>query len=672
MFDSLLIANRGEIACRIIRTAKRMGIRTIAVFSDADGLAQHVEMADAAYRLGPAPAAESYLRIEAVLEAAKRAGAQAIHPGYGFLSENAGFAEACAAAGIVFVGPPVEAIRAMGSKSEAKSIMDKAGVPLVPGYHGADQDAGLLEDEAARIGYPVLIKASAGGGGKGMRRVDRPEEFAEALEGAQRESQAAFGDSRMLIEKYLTKPRHIEMQVFADSQGGAVHLFERDCSIQRRHQKVIEEAPAPGMTEEKRAEMGKAAVDAAQAIGYVGAGTVEFISEGDSFYFMEMNTRLQVEHPVTEMITGLDLVEWQLRVAAGEPLPKSQEELSIKGHAIEARVYAEDPDRDFLPAVGRIAHLRAPKEDGRRVRIDSGVRGGDEVSVHYDPMIAKVIAWGEDRERARHDLQRALESYEVVGPTTNLGFLIRLVGHPSFAAAELDTGFIPRHEANLFPDVEEPDARILALACLAELLRGEAAARERAAGSNDPYSPFHRTDGWRLNMETRRDLRFRRGGQDIPATIHYRASGYEIEVAGQRLKVAGRFEDATTLFVDIDGWRSKVRAVWQGLQLSLLLPGRQYAFQLVEPLSDLDAGEEASGSMTAPMPGKVIRVRVREGETVVRGAALMVLEAMKMEHTIAAPADGRVTAVHYGEGDLVEEGTTLLEFEAEEAGDDAA
>jgi 3-methylcrotonyl-CoA carboxylase alpha subunit len=672
MFDSLLIANRGEIACRVIRTAKRMGLRTVAVYSDADASAQHVEMADAAYRLGPAPAAESYLKAEAVLEAAKLSGAQAIHPGYGFLSENAAFAEACAKASIVFVGPPVDAIRAMGSKSEAKAIMDKAGVPLVPGYHGENQDAAQLAEEAERIGYPVLIKASAGGGGKGMRRVDRPGDFADALEGAQRESQAAFGDSRVLIEKYLTKPRHIEMQVFADTKGNAVHLFERDCSIQRRHQKVIEEAPAPGMTEEKRAEMGQAAVDAAKAIGYVGAGTVEFISEGDDFFFMEMNTRLQVEHPVTEMITGLDLVEWQLRVAAGEALPKAQEELSIRGHAIEARVYAEDPERDFLPAVGRIAHLRPPEEEDGRVRVDSGVRGGDEVSVHYDPMIAKLIAWGEDREGARLELHRALEAYEVVGPTTNLGFLIRLTGHPAFTAAELDTGFIPRHEESLFPEAEEPDATILALAGLAELLRGESAARARAAVSNDPFSPFHHTDGWRLNMETRRELCFRRAGREIPMTIHYRASGYEIEVEGQRLKVAGRFEDAATLFVDIDGWRSHVRAVWQGPEVSLLLPGRQYGFHLVEPLSDLDEGDEASGSMTAPMPGKVIRVRAAEGDRVSQGAALMVLEAMKMEHTIAAPADGKVTAIHFGEGDLVEEGATLLEFEAEEAGDDAA
>ncbi len=671
MFESLLIANRGEIACRIIRTAKRLGIRTIAVYSDADADAQHVEMADVAYRIGPAPARESYLNVEAVLEAAALSQASAVHPGYGFLSENAAFAEACAKAGIVFVGPPVEAIRAMGSKSEAKAIMERAGVPLVPGYHGAEQDPAYLAQEADNIGYPVLVKASAGGGGKGMRRVDAPGDFAAALEGAQREAQAAFGDSQVLIEKYLTKPRHIEMQVFADGQGKAVHLFERDCSIQRRHQKVLEEAPAPGMTAEHRAEMGRAAVEAAKAIGYVGAGTVEFIAEDGAFYFMEMNTRLQVEHPVTEMITGLDLVEWQLRVAAGEPLPKEQDEISIQGHAMEARVYAEDPERDFLPSVGRIAHLQAPR-GSRRVRVDSGIRAGDEVSVHYDPMLAKLIVWGEDRERARLELLRALRDYEVVGPKTNLAFLSRVVGHPAFAAAELDTGFIPRYEDSLFPPAEEPGPAIVALACLAELLRGEAEAARRAARSSDPHSPFHATNGWRLNMETRRELRFRRAGEEIAATIHYRATGYEIEVGGERLKVSGRREADATLFVDIDGWRSHVRALWQGPLLTLLLPGRQYALQILEPLSEIDAGEDAGGSMTAPMPGKVIQVKVAADQKVSGGSALMVLEAMKMEHTIAAPGDGRVIAVHYGEGDLVDEGATLLEFELEEAGDDAA
>ena len=452
MFDKILIANRGEIACRVAHTCRRLGVRSVAVYSEADANARHVTLCDEAYLLGPAPARDSYLKSDLILEIAQRCGAQAIHPGYGFLSENAEFAEACGKAGVVFIGPPAEAIRAMGSKSAAKTIMAAAGVPLVPGYHGADQDHDILAKAAEEIGYPVLIKASAGGGGKGMRIVEAATGLADGIAAAKRESMASFGDDHVLVEKYLLQPRHIEIQVFADTQHDAVYLFERDCSVQRRHQKVLEEAPAPGMTPERRQEMGKAAVAAAQAIGYVGAGTVEFIVHADgTFYFMEMNTRLQVEHPVTEMISGQDLVEWQLRVASGEPLPCSQEDLSIKGHAFEARIYAEDPDRDFLPATGILQHLSTP-EEGPHVRIDTGVRQGDEVSVHYDPMIAKLIAWDQDRDSALRRLRQALGDYQVVGVTTNLRLLSALSAHPAFAAGQLDTGFIEQHREQLFPE----------------------------------------------------------------------------------------------------------------------------------------------------------------------------------------------------------------------------
>ena len=487
MFSKILIANRGEIACRVIKTARRLGIRTVAVYSDADANARHVDLADEAYPIGPAPARESYLVVEKILDAARRSGAQAIHPGYGFLSENAGFAEACAAAGITFIGPPPGAIRAMGSKSAAKSLMEQSGVPLVPGYHGADQDPKLLTAAAERIGYPVLIKASAGGGGKGMRVVERPEDLDAAIASAKREAAASFGDDQVLIEKYLGRPRHIEIQVFADTQGNTVSLFERDCSIQRRHQKVVEEAPAPGLDPERRRSMGEAACAAARAIGYVGAGTVEFIAEGDAFYFMEMNTRLQVEHPVTEAITGQDLVEWQLRVASGEPLPLSQDQLTITGHAIEVRVYAEDPNRDFLPSIGTLAHLKAPAE-GAHVRVDTGVRAGDTISIHYDPMIAKLIVWDRDRASAAQRLSEALAEYEVVGVTTNLAFLKTLADHPAFRAAELDTGFIGRHGGDLFPAAGPASRLVLAAAALRLLIDRRQAVLATAALSADPHS----------------------------------------------------------------------------------------------------------------------------------------------------------------------------------------
>ncbi|MDJ0944498.1 MAG: acetyl/propionyl/methylcrotonyl-CoA carboxylase subunit alpha [Kiloniellales bacterium] len=665
MFASLLIANRGEIACRIIRTARRMGLRTVAVYSEADRGAQHVALADEGRRLGPAPAAESYLRAEAIIEAAVASGAEAIHPGYGFLSENADFAEACEAAGLAFVGPPASAIRAMGSKSEAKTIMEKAGVPLVPGYHGADQDPQVLAKAAAEIGFPVLIKASAGGGGKGMRVVEKADDFEAALAAAQREAAAAFGDDRVLIEKYLTRPRHIEVQVFADSRGEGVHLFERDCSLQRRHQKVIEEAPAPGISEAFREALTGAAVTAAQAIGYRGAGTVEFIVEGEAFYFMEMNTRLQVEHPVTECITGQDLVEWQLRVAAGEPLPLAQDEISCKGHAFEARLYAEDPQRDFLPATGRLSHLRLPADDGH-LRVDTGVAEGDEVSVHYDPMIAKVIAWDEDRAAALRRLRGALARTQVVGLTTNLAFLAALAGHPAFAAEELDTGFIPRHRDSLLPEAGPlPDA-VVALACLAELERRRSAAETAARRSADPHSPWFRSDGWRLNVETHNEVTFLDGDVRIPVTVHYRAGGFVLDLPGGSMAARANLDSEGRLRADLGDRQVTATVVRRASAFTVFLDGRAYALALDDPWAPGAEEESLGGRLTAPMPGKITQLLVASGAEVKRGAPILILEAMKMEHTIAAPADGRIEALHYAVGDLVEEGAELLAFEATE------
>jgi 3-methylcrotonyl-CoA carboxylase alpha subunit len=499
MFDKILIANRGEIACRIIRTARRMGVRTVAVYSDADRAAMHVAMADEAVHIGASPSRESYLLGEKVLQAALQSGAQAIHPGYGFLSENASFCKACAENNIVFIGPPVPAIEAMGSKSAAKRIMEKAGVPLVPGYHGNDQSRDTLKQAADDMGYPVLLKAVAGGGGKGMRQVWSEDEFDEALAAAKREAMNGFGNDDMLVERYLTQPRHVEIQLFCDQHGNAVYLFERDCSVQRRHQKVIEEAPAPGMAGELRDAMGQSAIRAAQAINYEGAGTVEFLLDVDgSFYFMEMNTRLQVEHPVTEMITGQDLVEWQLRVAAGEKLPLAQDQLVLSGHAFEARVYAEDPGNDFLPVTGQLAFLQAPEEN-RHVRVDTGVRQGDEVSVFYDPMIAKLIVWDENRNKALARLTRALKDYRISGMTTNLDFLYNLANSTPFREADLNTGFIEKHHAEIFHDSDEDIEADLPLAALYLVLEREARARERAANSGDPGSPWNATNAWRLN-----------------------------------------------------------------------------------------------------------------------------------------------------------------------------
>ncbi len=665
MIGSLLIANRGEIACRIARTARRLGMRVIAVYSDADADAGHVAAADAAFRIGPAPARQSYLDIAAILDAVRRSGAEAVHPGYGFLSENADFAEACAAAGVIFVGPPASAIRAMGSKSAAKARMEEAGVPLVPGYHGADQDEGRLAAAAAAIGYPVLIKASAGGGGKGMRIVDSAEAFPAALAAAQREAASAFGDPSVLVEKYLTRPRHIEMQVFADGHGNVLHLFERDCSIQRRHQKVIEEAPAPGFPPERRAAMARAAIDAARAVGYVGAGTVEFIAEGDRFYFMEMNTRLQVEHPVTEAITGLDLVEWQLRVAAGERLPRAQADIDAAGHAIEARLYAEDPARGFLPQSGRLIQLALPAGEG--IRVDAGARAGDLVSIHYDPMLAKLIAWGPTREVARRRLGAALAATRAAGIATNRALLQAIVGHPAFAAAELDTGFIERHRADLLPDAAPVPDRAVALATLALVLQERRRQGEAAAATADPASPWAAADGWRLNRIAFVDVSWRDGDRRVDVTVHFGAAGLEIRIDGATVHADGRLEPDGTLAAVLDGVRRRAAVAVQGDAWTLFEDGAEWRLALIDRLAATAGAAAGSGHLTAPMPGRIIAVRVAPGAEVKRGAALVLMEAMKMEHSIAAPADGRVASVHCAVGDTVAEGAELVVIEAETA-----
>jgi 3-methylcrotonyl-CoA carboxylase alpha subunit len=655
LFDKILIANRGEIACRVARTAKRMGIATVAVYSDADVHSRHVALADEAFHIGRAAAADSYLRADRIIEAAKRSAAQAVHPGYGFLSESADFAEACERVGVAFIGPPAAAMRIMGDKSSAKAAMEKAGVAVVPGYHGEGQGADLLRSEAERIGYPVLIKASAGGGGKGMRAVGSPADFDAALAACRREAKSAFGEDRVLLERLLERPRHIEIQVFADRHGGCVHLFERDCSVQRRHQKVIEEAPAPGMTEARRREMGEAAVSAARAVGYAGAGTVEFIVDrSGKFYFMEMNTRLQVEHPVTEMITGLDLVEWQLRVASGERLPARQEHLRIDGHAIEARIYAEDPDRDFLPGTGRILHLEPPAESPQ-VRIDTGVRAGDVVSPHYDSLIAKLIVHDRDRVGALERLAAALAEFEVAGPVTNVDFLRRLARCRAIARGELDTGLIERERSELLAPAAPPGEAVLALAALSVQL-------ERVGHSS---SPWGLADGWRLDRREPSLMIFSDGAGSYAVTLHHRAAGYELDVGGRRLRLEGGREANGRLWVKLEGASIAGRVVRAGERLEVFLPGEHRVLDLHDPLAATFDTESRGGELVAPLPGRIAAVLVEAGARVERGAPLLILEAMKMEHTIASPARGRVAAIHCRAGEQVVEGADLIDFEAE-------
>ncbi|NYS61436.1 acetyl/propionyl/methylcrotonyl-CoA carboxylase subunit alpha [Vreelandella salicampi] len=675
-FDTLLIANRGEIACRVMRTARRMGLKTVAVYSDADANARHVREADEAVRLGPAAARESYLKVDAVIEAAKRTGSGAIHPGYGFLSENGAFVNALDAAGITFVGPPASAIAAMGDKSSAKARMHNAGVPLVPGYHGDDQDDDLLRAEADKIGYPVMLKASAGGGGKGMRVVESTEAFQAALDGCRRESKAAFGDDRMLIEKYLVQPRHVEVQVFCDSHGNGVYLFERDCSVQRRHQKVLEEAPAPGMTPELRREMGEAAVRAAQEIHYVGAGTVEFLLDADgSFYFMEMNTRLQVEHPVTEMITGQDLVEWQLRVAMGEPLPLNQEALTITGHSFEARLYAEDPEQDFLPATGTLERfaldLAGAGLTPDQVRLDSGVESGDVVSMHYDPMLAKLIVHGVDRDAALATLNRALAALDVQGVVTNRAFLQRLATHPGFKNLELDTRFIERNEATLFaPKVyrleEYASAALIGLGQLARECESD--------------SPWDRHDGFRLNApHTIRialcdPARVQEVDSDavvvVEGTRESDADPWNLtlhggNVDGETLTARLQQLDGDAVAVTLNGHRRRLQARRDGHVVVLSDPAGETRL-FWRRIDAIDHGHhEAESTLTAPMHGTVVTLLVAPEQRVEKGMPLMVMEAMKMEHTMTAPADGFVETFHFAAGDTVGQGDVLLDFAAD-------
>ncbi|MFQ6593620.1 MULTISPECIES: acetyl/propionyl/methylcrotonyl-CoA carboxylase subunit alpha [Pseudomonas] len=633
---TVLVANRGEIACRVMRTAKAMGLTTVAVHSATDRDARHSREADICVDLGGSKATDSYLQIDKLIAAAQASGAQAIHPGYGFLSENAGFARAIEAAGLIFLGPPASAIDAMGSKSAAKALMESAGVPLVPGYHGEAQDLETFRSACERIGYPVLLKATAGGGGKGMKVVEDVSQLAEALASAQREALSSFGNGQMLVEKYLLKPRHVEIQVFADQQGHCLYLNERDCSIQRRHQKVVEEAPAPGLSVEQRKAMGEAAVRAAQAIGYVGAGTVEFLLDArGEFFFMEMNTRLQVEHPVTEAITGLDLVAWQIRVAQGEPLPITQEQVPLIGHAIEVRLYAEDPANDFLPATGHLALYRESAPGPGR-RVDSGVAQGDSVSPFYDPMLGKLIAWGEDREQARLRLLSMLDEFAVGGLKTNLGFLRRIIGHPAFAAAELDTGFIPRYQDELLPS---PGA------LSDEFWQMAGSAFMQSLPTAD--GPWADTRGFRAGLPAEVSLHLSCGGQDRLVTLADSTSQWRDE----------------QLLTEQHGVRRSHLAVRQGALLYLRWDGEMHAVGLFDPIAAVEANQSHQGGLTAPMNGSIVRVLVDVGQSVEAGAQLVVLEAMKMEHSIRAPQAGVVKALFCQEGEMVAEGSALVELE---------
>jgi 3-methylcrotonyl-CoA carboxylase alpha subunit len=664
MFDKILIANRGEIACRIIKTAKRLGIRTVAVFSDADRTALHVEMADEAVHIGGSAVSDSYLDGKKLIDAARSISADAVHPGYGFLSENPDFVDAVEAAGLTFIGPSSSAIRAMGLKDAAKTLMEKAGVPVVPGYHGEAQDLVVLAGKANEIGFPVLIKARAGGGGKGMRRVDDPKDFADALSAAKREGEASFGDGRVLVEKFVASPRHIEIQVFGDGFGNAVYLFERDCSLQRRHQKVVEEAPAPGMNEDMRSAMGTAAVRAAKAIGYSGAGTVEFIVDGtgglspDRFFFMEMNTRLQVEHPVTEMITGLDLVEWQLRVAAGEPLPLQQDQLTIDGWAFEARLYAEDAQRNFLPATGRLQYLTFPED---LARIDSGVRQGDEITPFYDPMIAKIITHGPNRDSALKRMNAALEQTVAVGTTTNVGFLRALCRQEDFARGDVDTGLIERALPDLNKTTPASD-RIIAIAALACLGPGKAAPEQA-----DPFSSLGLWSHW---LPAKRVVHL-----DDQGSVHelavmrltskrWAVESYREEVSSLATVCLDLLSsDDGSMTVECDGTVSTIRYVRFQSSLVVVSGGETFAFSLPD-LSGEDVDTEGiSDRLVAPMPGVIKQIGVRSGQTVESGKALIIMEAMKMELTLAAPRDGVVAEVVVADGDQVSDGDLLLLLE---------
>ncbi|XP_028360851.1 methylcrotonoyl-CoA carboxylase subunit alpha, mitochondrial [Phyllostomus discolor] len=668
----VLIANRGEIACRVMRTAKRMGVQSVAVYSEADRNSMHVDMADEAYFIGPAPSQQSYLSMEKIIQVAKISAVQAIHPGYGFLSENMEFAELCKQEGIIFIGPPSSAIRDMGIKSTSKSIMSVAGVPVVEGYHGEDQTDQCLREHAGRIGYPVMIKAVRGGGGKGMRIARSENEFQEQLESARREAKKSFNDDAMLIEKFVDTPRHVEVQVFGDHHGNAVYLFERDCSVQRRHQKIIEEAPGPGIKPEVRKKLGEAAVRAAKAVNYVGAGTVEFIMDSQhNFYFMEMNTRLQVEHPVTEMITGTDLVEWQLKIAAGEKIPLSQEEITLQGHAFEARIYAEDPHNNFMPGAGPLVHLSTPPADVS-TRIETGVRQGDEVSVHYDPMIAKLVVWAADRQAALTKLRYSLRQYHIVGLHTNIDFLLSLSGHPEFEAGNVHTDFIPQHRDQLLPSQKAAAKEFLCQAALGLILKEKALSDAFKVQSQDQYSPFASSSGRRLNISYTRNLTLKDGGNNVAIAVTYNHDGsYSMQIEDKTFQVLGDLlseGDCTHLRCSINGVTSKTKLTFleNTIYLFSVEGAVQFGIPVPKYLSSVSS-EGTQGGTLAPMAGTIEKVFVKAGDKVKAGDSLLVMIAMKMEHTIRAPKDGTIKKVFYKEGSQVNRHAPLVEFEQEES-----
>ncbi|XP_056133165.1 methylcrotonoyl-CoA carboxylase subunit alpha, mitochondrial [Lampris incognitus] len=669
--EKVLIANRGEIACRVMRTAKKMGVRSVAVYSDADRHSMHVAMADEAYHIGPAASQQSYLCMEKVLEVAKRSGSNAVHPGYGFLSENTEFAEACKQEGIIFIGPPSSAIRDMGIKSTSKHIMSAAGVPIIGGYHGEEQSNQRLQEEAARIGYPVMIKAVRGGGGKGMRIARSDSDFLEQLESARREAKKSFNDDVMLVEKFVEDPRHVEVQVFGDQYGNAVYLFERDCSVQRRHQKIIEEAPGPGISPDVRRKLGEAAVKAAKAVNYIGAGTVEFIMDAQhNFYFMEMNTRLQVEHPVSEMITGTDLVEWQLRVAAGERLPLLQDDIVLRGHSFEARIYAEDPNNDFLPGAGPLLHLSTPQSD-QQTRIETGVREGDEVSAHYDPMIAKLVVWGEDRSAALKKLRYCLRQYNIVGLNTNIDFLLSLSGHPEFEAGNVSTSFIPQHYSDLFPAPIAPSGVTLCQAALGLVLQERKCTEEFTQSSNDPYSPFGSSSGRRLNMLFNRNVTLQLADKKVDMVVSYNSDGsYTMRIGGEVYHATGEVEaegGASFLHCSVNGVKSRPKLVI--LNNTVHLFSMEGCAEVSIPVPKYLAGVSGSGAQggaVAPMTGTIEKVLVKAGDKVDVGDPLMVMIAMKMEHTIRAPKSGVIKKVFFTEGSQANRHAPLVELEEEE------
>ncbi len=669
MFEKILIANRGEIACRIIRTAKRLGIVTVAIYSEADQGAMHAELAEEAWMVGPAPARESYLAIDKIIEIARRSGAQAVHPGYGFLSEDPRFAERCIEVGVAFVGPPPVAMRLMGSKASAKMVMEHAGVPIVPGYHGDAMDLETLAGEAQRIGFPLLIKASNGGGGRGMRIVRERGELAEAIAGSRREALSSFGDDRLLIERYLTHPRHIEIQIFADSRGNCVSFLERDCSMQRRHQKILEETPASGLSEILRQKLRDAATAVAQAVGYIGAGTIEFLVQDGEVFFLEMNTRLQVEHPVTEMISGQDLVEWQLRVACGEKLPVTQEALIMQGCAVEVRICAEDPAQNFFPSVGKIDHFRTPTNNNM-LRIDTGVRSGDRVTQYYDSLLAKLIVWGRDRADALLLLRAALSACELVGVATNLDLLRALAAHPLFMAAELDTGFIEREakgltaETHLAQKLEPVVLAAGAAVWLADLRRWE---QDKAAECGDPWSPWSMSDAWRIDGVGCHDLEFMCDARKMHMKIHPIAEGsFRLDAQGGVVSVTAR-EDRDRLHLCVDGFAREVGILRRGEELAVIVEGRNHSFVVIDPLKPPATAADPEQQLRTPLPARVTRVLVTEGEKVKKGEPLVILEVMKMEVAMTAPRDGQIESILCKEGEWMAEGEKLANLFEERA-----